>query len=361
MLAACVCALFLAAVFLVAAMVVASCCQMRAGLARPLGESVGRLLKSYGRSDPSQQTTELLVDVVVQIPGVYNPSLHVPEDAGAPPVLLVRSSPDTQDGESELLVGRGDLSVITRAALKRYPHFSRCMDARIFSYRGHLLAAACEQLVSEDGTEESASDSEGPRICMCLLDMRSGQKVRLLCPGNSPAREEKNWIPVPSGTHLFFVHTVHPLRLLRAPLPALGAWPSTLVCADVTVETGAPSGWRGSSVAVSGPKGALLALVHRRLDHHSACPQYEYAFVSLAAYAPHTLKGIGRVFHLEGRAAPSQSLLSAPHRSDPACQFHYLNSVAFTGDQVLFAVGISDENAAVCSAYLADVLPLLPD
>lgn len=325
---------------------------------------------SYGRSTPLPQT--LVVDLETHLTGVYNPSVLVPSgDPTSRLVLSVRSAPLYQADDSEVLVSRGELASMRRAALKPIAHFSGCMDARLFNHGGQVLAVACEVRVPNEPGDLTAEvhEEEGRDPCtrMCLLNLDTGQKAYLTCAGDSPSQSEKNWIPISTAGELYFVHTLSPFRLLRGTLPDSAAWPKEVPCVDVPVDPSlaskAPiaSGWRGSSVAIPGPRGALLALVHRRLDPppRSRCPRYEHAFAALDAAPPHAPLGVGPVFRLRGRDHAAQGPLSVPHRSR-TCQFHYLNSVAWTRERVLFCVGLSDEDAAVVSAPPPAVMPLVP-
>ncbi len=337
-------------------------CTAGCGACVPVGRRERYTPFAYGRDDPRPRP--LLVDLEMHMAGVYNPSLHVPSgDSASRLVLSVRSAPLHQADDSELLVGRGQLAFMKRADLKPLPQFFGCMDARLFVHRGQLLAVACEVRHPSEGEEED----EDPCTRMCLLNVDTGQKSRLTCASDSSSRSDKNWIPIRTGEDLFFVHTLSPFRLLRATLPAFAAWPSEVPCVDVPVDPDVASGasiargWRGSSVAVPGPRGSLLALVHRRLDitPRSLCPRYEHAFATLEGTPPHAPLSVGPVFELRGRDDVAQDALSAPHRASHACRFHYLNSVILMGERVLFCVGVSDENAAVVSAPRIAVVPFL--
>jgi hypothetical protein len=97
-------------------------------------------------------------------------------------------------------------------------------------------------------------------------------------------------MPVRAGKELFVLRTLLRFRLLQANRPETTAWPSEPLSSDVhadpaTLGAPIPGGWRGSSVAIAGRRGELLALVRRRLDTvlGSPCPRREHAVAALAA------------------------------------------------------------------------------
>ena len=183
---------------------------------------------------------------------------------------------------------------------------------------------------------------------MSLLSFTSGQSSRLECSGESaPA---KNWVPIPHGDELYWIHTISPYRVLRTPAFG-GTLPGTLVCDDLRVAPGPQprAGGRGSSAACLTQRGLLVA-THARLDAGDA-PAYTQGLLAISPSPPFAPLEESPPFQLVGADDRTRQALAG--------RFHFVNGLACAGDEAIFTLGVDDRAAVIVSARLEDALALL--
>jgi hypothetical protein len=266
--------------------------------------------------------------------------LHSAEDGLA--YLSVRHS-KSRDQDSDVFITSNYLAALQDTPAKAYPQLYGFIDLRLFNFRGRLWAAA--HRLEETG-----------RTAMYLLLVQEGQAARLECSapeGGDRMRDEKNWVPIPHDTGLYWIHTLSPFRLLRCQVPAGENLPSSIECEDVD----AGSRWqlegngRGSSVARAVAGGLLLA-THERTRQQP--PSYSQGLVYLAAEPPFAALAQSEQFALVGSDFEAQQALGASRGS-----FHFLNDLCCVGEDIFFCVGVADTDAVIVSASEAEVMAQL--
>lgn len=288
-----------------------------------------------------QQLTQLRVSLRWWQHGVFNPSLL--QEAGAEMAYLALRRSETRDQRSEVLIASSPLDSLEDTPTKDCPLFYGFMDLRLFNYAGRIWAAA-----------HRLEDEETGRCAMYLLSIQKGQATRLDCfTPEDPMRSEKNWVPVPHDTGLYWVHTLSPFRLLRCRLSPGADLPPSVECEDVAAGSRrrlAGNG-RGSSAARALAGGLLVATHERTRDRP---PSYRQGLVYLAADPPFVALAQSAPFTLIGSDAETRDALGATRGS-----FHFINDLCCVGDDVLFCLGVADDDAVIVSASNDDVMARL--
>ena len=273
-------------------------------------------------------------------------------DEGGEAWLAARDSP-MRDGRSEVVLVDHERGVEQLAVrpLRVLPGLRGQVDARLFRFRGELLAAA-----HEAGPVQAFSST--------LLAIEQGRAALLELP-EGPQEAQKNWIPIPHGDDLYWVQSLSPFRVLRTQ-SFDGALPPRLRCEDVAARAlphQLPRGARGSSAACAVPRG-LLAAWHLRLKADALAedlrglgvgelPDYLQGLVLLDEAPPFLPRASSAPFRFVGSTPEAVAALGAG--------FHFLNGVAVAGARVFFCLGVADTSAAVVEADLDAVLTrLLP-
>ena len=291
---------------------------------------------------------KLPVGLTCLLRGVFNPSLVL--DEGGAAWLAARDSP-MRDGRSEVVLARGGVDQLAAQPLRVLPGLRGQVDARLFRFRGDLLAGA-----HEAGPAQAFSST--------LLALGQG-RAAVLEPPEGVQEAQKNWIPIPHGEDLYWVQSLSPFRLLRTQ-SFDGALPPRLRCEDVALAPlphQLPRGARGSSAACAVPRG-LLAAWHLRVAPDALAenlrglgvgelPDYLQGLVLLDEAPPFLPRASSGPFRFVGSTPEAQAALGAG--------FHFLNGVAVAGARVFFCLGVADMSAAVVEADLDAVLArLLP-
>jgi len=292
--------------------------------------------------------SELPVRLTCLLRGVYNPSLLL--DEGGEAWLAARDSP-MRDGRSEVVLARGAVEQLAAQPLRVLPGLRGQVDARLFRFRGDLLAGA-----HEAGPAQTFAST--------LLSIEQGRAAVLELPEGAQ-EVQKNWIPIPHGEDLYWVQSLSPFRLLRSQ-SFDGALPARLRCEDVALAPlprQLPRGARGSSAACVVPQG-LLAAWHLRLAPDALAenlrglgvgelPDYLQGLVLLNGAPPFLPRASTAPFRFVGSTPEAQAALGSG--------FHFLNGIAVAGARVFFCLGVADTSAVVVEADLDAVLVrLLP-
>ena len=83
-------------------------------------------------------------------------------------------------------------------------------------------------------------------------------------------------------------------------------------------------------------------------------PSYVHGLVCISDYLPFTSLAQSAPFILVGSDSDTREALRASQGA-----FHFMNDVCCLGDDVLFCVGVDDEDAVIVSASWTDVLQKL--
>ena len=288
-----------------------------------------------------QSQTKLYTRLSHSWPGIYNPSLFV-NDRGLA-LLSARHSP-SRDGNSTVFLARCPLAALKDAELIEAPEFAGLIDVRPFEFQGQSFACA-HRVVLETGRTVMS--------LLCLSDLSYADLAY------SDASTEKNWMPLPYGDTLFWIHTMSPFLLLRTEpfdLPLRGS----VLCTPVALpprSKQARTGARGSSVACRLPSGILFG-THYRMAETSVLeglgkepPCYMQTLTLLSSHFPFELLSETPPCALSGETNQTTSALSRG--------FHFVNGVCYHAGDIILSVGVADSTAVLLSCSLEHALSLM--
>lgn len=287
----------------------------------------------YGARGPA-----LAVRVLCEWNGLYNPSVAQHGDRW---VVALRYS-TLRDRNSVVVLGSAiEPASLQEALLTTVSNDTgeSFVDIRLFVHEDKLYGTA------------HCADEAYLSASMHILALPGGASSRLALP--APQAWEKNWMPVSCQGGMYFIHTIAPPRVLKAPahLRLSRKALTATRCEDVPVPVDVPCPplqARGSSAACA-VGDELLFAAHRRYDRE--LPHFAQILLATESRPPFRGRAQTPEFALVGSDARTREVL--------ARGFHFVNGLAVRGQTLLFAVGIDDKDAVILEANLNDALRLL--